>query len=47
MKLLFDFLPILLFFGAFKIAEGHKEAAAAFATSQFGALVSEIGRAHV
>ena len=32
MKLLFDFLPILLFFGAFKYAEGHKDWAAAFAT---------------
>jgi intracellular septation protein len=40
MKLLFDFLPIILFFGAFKYAEGHKEWAAAFATSQFGFLVS-------
>lgn len=40
MKILFDFLPILLFFVAFKYAEGHKEWAAAFATSQFGFLVS-------
>lgn len=40
MKLLLDFLPIMLFFGAFKIAEGHKDAAAAFATEHFGALVS-------
>jgi intracellular septation protein len=40
MKLLFDFLPIILFFGAFKYAEGHKDWAAAFATSQFGFLVS-------
>jgi intracellular septation protein len=40
MKLLFDFLPIILFFGAFKYAEGHKAWAADFATSQFGFLVS-------
>jgi intracellular septation protein len=40
MKLLFDFLPILLFFIAFKYAEGQKEWAAAFATSQLGFLVS-------
>jgi intracellular septation protein len=40
MKLLFDFLPIILFFGAFKYAEGHKAWASDFATSHFGALVS-------
>jgi len=40
MKILFDFLPIVLFFAAFKYAEGHKDWAAAFATSQFGWLVS-------
>jgi intracellular septation protein len=40
MKLLFDFLPIILFFGAFKYAEGHKAWAADFATGQFGFLVS-------
>jgi intracellular septation protein len=40
MKLLFDFLPIILFFGAFKYAEGHKAWAADFATEHFGALVS-------
>jgi intracellular septation protein len=40
MKLLFDFLPIILFFAAFKYAEGHKDWAAAFATSQLGFLVS-------
>jgi intracellular septation protein len=40
MKILFDFLPILLFFAAFKYAEVHKEWAAAFATSQLGFLVS-------
>jgi intracellular septation protein A len=32
MKLLFDFLPIILFFGTFKYAEDHKDWAAAFAT---------------
>ena len=40
MKLLVDFLPILLFFGAFKFAEGRREAAAAFASEHFGFLVS-------
>jgi intracellular septation protein len=40
MKILFDFLPILLFFAAFKYAEGHKEWASAFATNQLGFLVS-------
>ena len=34
MKLLLDFLPILLFFGAFKYAEGHKDWAATFATER-------------
>lgn len=40
MKLLFDFLPIVLFFAVFKYAEGHKDWAAAFTTSQLGFLVS-------
>ena len=40
MKLLFDFLPILLFFGTFKYAEGQKEWAADFATQHLGFLVS-------
>jgi intracellular septation protein len=40
MKLLFDFLPIILFFAAFKYAEGHKEWAAAFASEHFGFIVS-------
>jgi intracellular septation protein len=40
MKLLLDFLPILLFFGAFKYAQGHTAWAAAFATQHFGFLVS-------
>ena len=39
MKLLFDFLPILLFFGVFKYAEGHKAWASDFATQHFGAAV--------
>jgi intracellular septation protein len=40
MKLLFDFLPIILFFFAFKVADANKAAAAAFATSHFGFIVS-------
>jgi len=40
MKLLFDFLPIILFFIAFKVADANKEAAAVFATSHFGFMVS-------
>ena len=40
MKILFDFLPILLFFGTFKYAEGQKEWAARFASEHFGFLVS-------
>jgi intracellular septation protein len=40
MKILFDFLPIILFFGAFKYADAHKDWAAAFATSHFGFLVA-------
>ncbi len=40
MKLLLDFLPIVLFFGVFKFAEGRPEAAAAFATEHLGFLVS-------
>ena len=40
MKLLFDFLPIILFFGAFKYADRHKDWAAAFASEHFGFLVS-------
>lgn len=40
MKLLFDFLPIILFFGAFKYAENHKDWAAAFASEHFGFIVS-------
>ena len=40
MKILFDFLPIALFFGMFKYAEGHKDWAAAVGTEWFGFLVS-------
>jgi len=40
MKLLADFLPIILFFAAFKWAGSDKEAAAAFASEHFGFLVS-------
>jgi intracellular septation protein len=40
MKLLFDFLPIILFFVAFKAADANKAAAAAWATQHFGFLVS-------
>lgn len=40
MKLLLDFLPILLFFGTFKFAEGRKDWAADFATQHLGFLVS-------
>jgi intracellular septation protein len=40
MKILFDFLPILLFFGTFKFAERDAQGAADFATQHFGFLVS-------
>src|SRR5574343_1475151 len=40
MKLLLDFLPLILFFIVFKGAEGHADAAAAFSTQHFGFLVS-------
>ena len=40
MKLLFDFLPIILFFGTFKYAEAHRQWSADFATRHFGGLVS-------
>jgi intracellular septation protein len=40
MKLLFDFLPILLFFATFKYTEGHREWAADLATRHLGFLVS-------
>ena len=40
MKLLLDFLPILLFFITFKYTEGQPEWAAQFASEHFGFLVS-------
>ncbi|MDT9001514.1 septation protein A [Paucibacter sp. APW11] len=40
MKLLLDFLPLILFFATFKYAEGAKDWAAAFATEHFGFMVS-------
>jgi intracellular septation protein len=40
MKLLFDFLPIVLFFAAFKYSDAHRDWAAAFASSHFGFLVA-------
>ena len=40
MKILFDFLPIALFFGMFKYADGHKEWAATTATQWLGFMVS-------
>ncbi len=40
MKLLVDFLPILLFFATFKFAGADKDWASAFATDHFGFLVS-------
>ena len=40
MKLLLDFLPILLFFGTFKYTESHKDWAAAFATQHLGFMVA-------
>ena len=39
-KLLFDFLPIVLFFATFKVAEGRKAWAAEFASGHFGFLVA-------
>lgn len=40
MKILFDFLPIALFFGMFKYAEGNKDWAASIATDWLGFMVS-------
>lgn len=40
MKLLLDFLPIILFFGTFKYAEANKAWAAAFATQHMGGIVA-------
>ena len=40
MKLFLDFLPLILFFGVFKFADMHADAAARFATEHFGFAVS-------
>lgn len=40
MKLLLDFLPLILFFATFKYAEGNPDWASAFASSHLGGLVS-------
>jgi intracellular septation protein len=40
MKILFDFLPIALFFGMFKYAEGEREWAAALGTEWLGFMVA-------
>ena len=40
MKLLLDFLPLILFFGTFKYAESDAEGSARFASEHFGFLVS-------
>ena len=40
MKFFFDFLPLILFFGTFKVAEGQAAAAARFATEHMGFVVS-------
>ena len=40
MKLLLDFLPIILFFGTFKYAEANKAWAAAFASQHLGGIVA-------
>jgi intracellular septation protein len=40
MKILLDFLPLILFFGMFKYAEGHVDWAARFASDHFGFIVS-------
>ncbi|MES2886793.1 MAG: septation protein A [Pseudomonadota bacterium] len=40
MKLLFDFLPIILFFGTYKYAGGRTEWASTFASDHFGFLVA-------
>lgn len=40
MKLLLDFLPLILFFGTFKYADAHKDWAAVFASEHFGFMVS-------
>jgi intracellular septation protein len=40
MKFLFDLFPVILFFIVYKIADGHQEAAHAFAVQYLGGMVS-------
>jgi len=40
MKILFDFLPLILFFGSYQYAKNHAAWAAAFTTEHFGFMVS-------
>ncbi|HEY9108290.1 MAG TPA: septation protein A [Roseateles sp.] len=40
MKILFDFLPLILFFGSYQYAKSHAAWAAAFTTEHFGFMVS-------
>jgi len=40
MRLFFDFLPLILFFGTFKVAEGQRDWSSAFATEFLGPIVS-------
>ncbi len=40
MKFLFDLLPLVFFFGTFKLADANASAAAAFANEHFGLLIS-------
>ena len=40
MKIFFDFLPVILFFGTFKYAEGNADWAARFTTEHLGFVVS-------
>ena len=40
MKLILDFLPIILFFGSFKYAEAHADWAARFSTEHLGFMIS-------
>jgi intracellular septation protein len=48
MKLLLDFLPIILFFGTFRFAESHQDWAADFASRHLGGMVAggSVGPAH-
>lgn len=41
MKFLFDFFPILLFFGVFKLAEMYKESALAIVTTYMGGMIAD------